>query len=83
MLTEDGLVFYSKIYLDAYVHEENIQQNDFPETCFSNKEVGKEEIDKVLDSMYAFFGCLLCHLCRRNREAKDQTKYLKQAVCGR
>lgn len=56
---EDDLVVdevsNEKICLDIDIQHEHLQQNNFPKSYCSNKEDGREEIDKVLDIIYVLF----------------------------
>lgn len=57
MQIEDDLVLdetsNSIIDLDVDIQHEHIQQKHIPKSYFINKEDGREEIDKVLDVIYA------------------------------
>lgn len=53
MVSIDDLVLDSTICLNVDIQQENLQQYDFPKSYCSNKEDGREEINKVLDVIYA------------------------------
>lgn len=55
MVSKDDIVLDSNYFLNTNIQQENIQQNNSPKSHYSNKEDGREEIDKVLDTIYALF----------------------------
>lgn len=55
MVRKDDLVLDSIVCVNEDIQQENLQQNNFPKSYCSNKEYGREEIDKVLDAIYALF----------------------------
>ena len=54
MVSKDDIVFDSIVCLNADIQQENIQKKS-PKSYCSNKEDGREEIDIVLDVIYALF----------------------------
>lgn len=58
-----------RICLDIDIQHEHLKQKHVPKSFFRNKDDGKEEINKVLDSIYALFSTIkLKRLCKQHHQ---------------